>query len=247
MADAVDLVDCPCSSCGARYRVAPRETARQAMCKRCGGTVSVPAAAAVADDLPVPSTKQRTQEAVDRSGNSKVNRDALRVVLSGFQGDFSRPRMTIAHRLTALFVAGVMILLPLVYVAFIAVIGWLTWWHASHDYVWLSVRGGRTKIMAAVAYGGLIVLGCLWVLSLIKPVFLRPGGQATEGGLERDAEPLLFQFAEKVADAVGSPRPEQIRLALDAKGRGAAQAAPIPFYSHRNGTSRRQLLTVEGA
>ena len=34
------------------------------------------------------------------------------------------------------------------------------------------------------------------------------------------------------------------RLALDARGREAAQAAPIPFYSHRNGTSRRQLLSV---
>ena len=32
------------------------------------------------------------------------------------------------------------------------------------------------------------------------------------------------------------------RLALDRSGRDAAMAAPIPFYSHRNGTSRRQLL-----
>ena len=37
------------------------------------------------------------------------------------------------------------------------------------------------------------------------------------------------------------------RLALDAKGRAAAEGAQIPFYSHRNGTSRRQLLSVAGA
>ena len=34
------------------------------------------------------------------------------------------------------------------------------------------------------------------------------------------------------------------RLALDRTGRPAALAAPIPFYSHRTGTSRRQLLTA---
>ena len=34
------------------------------------------------------------------------------------------------------------------------------------------------------------------------------------------------------------------RLALDRMGREAALAAPIPFYSHRNGTSRRQLLSA---
>ena len=33
------------------------------------------------------------------------------------------------------------------------------------------------------------------------------------------------------------------RLALDAQGQTAG--APIPFYSHRNGTSRRQLLSPE--
>ncbi|MFO1094683.1 MAG: M48 family metalloprotease [Planctomycetaceae bacterium] len=216
MADAVDLVDCPCSSCGARYRVAPRETARQATCKRCGGVVSVPAADAVSENRPGARAKQRPKQVADRAPASTADKGALRAVLSGFAGDFSRPRVTITHRLTALIVASVMILLPLIYVAFIAVIGWLTWWHASHDYVWLSVPGGRIKILAAIAYFGLIVLGCLWVLSLIKPLFLRPADQATEGGLAREAEPLLFQFAEKVADVVGSPRPEQIRLALEA-------------------------------
>jgi hypothetical protein len=43
MAEAVDLVECRCADCGARYRVAPRANARQAACRKCGGVVSVPA------------------------------------------------------------------------------------------------------------------------------------------------------------------------------------------------------------
>ena len=45
--------------------------------------------------------------------------------------------------------------------------------------------------------------GRLWVLSLIKPLFLRPGGSAIQGGLSRDTEPLLHMFADKVAEVVG--------------------------------------------
>lgn len=216
MAEAVDFVECRCAECGARYRVAPRASARQAECRQCGGVVAVPATDRSTATPSAPSKQRRKPPLSDPPAKHAVDPRTFRTLLEGFSGDFTRPRVTIGHRLMALAVVSVMIMLPVIYVCFIALIAWLTVWHAMHDHVWMTVPGIRLKIAALVAYIGLIVLGALWVLSLVKPFFLRPGKGSIQGGLSREAEPLLHMFADKVAEVVGSPKPDQIQLALDA-------------------------------
>jgi len=227
MAEAVDHVECQCAECGARYRVARRAAARQAECRKCGGVVAVPAVDRAGALPEAPARQRRKPPVADGTAKYAVDPRTFRTILEGFDGDFARPRVTIGHRLMALVVVSVMILLPMIYVGFIALIGWLTVWHALHDHVWMTVPSVRLKIAALVAYVGLIVLGALWVLSLIKPLFLRPGGGAMKGGLSRDAEPLLHTFADKVAEVVGSPKPDQIQLSIDANASATFDTGPL--------------------
>jgi Zn-dependent protease with chaperone function len=146
----------------------------------------------------------------------KASLDAkeLERLFSGM-AEFPKPRVTLAHRAAVLLVAGTMLVLPLLYFAFTAGVVWLTWWHTTHNYVWMSVPGGRTKLFAFVGYAGLAVGGVLWVLSLIRPLFTRFRGESAEEGLSREDEPVLFAFADRLAENVGSPRPEIIHLDLD--------------------------------
>jgi len=128
---------------------------------------------------------------------------------------FPKQRITIAHRLTALVVAGLMLLLPIIYLAFVAGVGWLTWWHLRYDWVWMKVAFGYARIIAAAMYIGLGLGGILWTISLVRPLFMSLGGAFDGDGLSRADEPLLFAFAERLADKVGCPRPQIIRLSLE--------------------------------
>jgi Zn-dependent protease with chaperone function len=69
--------------------------------------------------------------------------------------------------------------------------------------------------MVAALYVGLSIGGALWTLSLIRPLFsgLRAPDEGT--GLSRLDEPALFAFVDRLADKVGCPRPDIIRLNLD--------------------------------
>ena len=137
-------------------------------------------------------------------------------VLNAFDGDFPRPRLSFGLRLTSLLVVGVMLLLPLIYVGFTAGIGWLTYWHAVNNYTWMAVPGGRAKVLVGFFYVLLIVMGGVWFFSLLGNLFVRIGGSDTTEGFERNDEPLLYEFADKLADVIGAPRPDAVRLCLNA-------------------------------
>ena len=239
MPDAAGLIECHCSECGTRYRITARASGRQAQCRRCGGAIDVPTMgkASIAQQASVKNKRRPVPDRIAAPGG--IDPAAIRTLLSGFSGDFSRPRVTIGHRLTALIVFSVMIFLPLIYVGFIGLIGWMTYWHATHDHVWMNIPGGRTKILAGLAYLGLLGLGVLWVLSLIKPLFLGAPEGAIEGGLSPESEPLLFKFAEKVAEVVGSPQPEVIQLTLDAN-------ASASYESRMLGLGRKTFTLTLG-
>jgi Zn-dependent protease with chaperone function len=211
--------------------VRPQAAGKQATCRQCGGTIAIGSAGAAGrpPEGPRPAARTRPRSASDEKKAAPARRAAdgpkshsaraagqrFAEILEGFSGEFPRPRVTIAHRIVALFVVAVMLVLPVIYLAFVAGIGWLTYWHATHDYVWMNVPGSRAKVVTMVAYVALIALGVLWVLSLIKPLFLRAGGGEAGGGVSISQEPLLYAFADRLADVVGSPRPEVIRLGLD--------------------------------
>jgi Zn-dependent protease with chaperone function len=127
---------------------------------------------------------------------------------------FPQQSITLAHRLAALAVAALMLLLPTLYLAFIAGVAWLTWWHTRYDREWINATTGYASIAAAL-YGGLSLGGTLWTLSLIRPLFLFRSDADLGPGLSRGDEPVLFAFADRLADKVGCPRPEIIRLSLE--------------------------------
>lgn len=200
--------DCP--DCGTIYKLAPQAAGKRATCKKCGTKFAVPANA---PKMAEPQLQKLPGRQLLSSVTKKENPKTVLKILDQSE-DFPKPRVTIGHTFTALFVAGVMLVLPLLYVAFGVGVGWLTWWHATHNYVWMNIPSGRAKALMLVLYGGLIAAGVIMVLSLFKPLFFR-FARTKEWSLLREDEPLLFEFAEELADKVGAPRPDKIRLSLD--------------------------------
>ncbi len=182
----------------------PDAAGRQGTCKRCKTRFAIEAPAA---DVPTsPATAGLSPRALR-------TRDLLRLLNDSLV--FPKQRVTLGHRLVALVVAGVMLLLPLLYLAFVGTIGGLTWWHARYDWIWVTPAVGHIAIVACVLYAGLAIGGALWTLSLIRPLFSGFGARDEGPGLSRLDEPALFAFVERLADKVGCPRPDIIRLSLD--------------------------------
>jgi hypothetical protein len=128
---------------------------------------------------------------------------------------FPKQSVRAAHRLVAALVAVAMLILPLLYIGFIAGVAGLTWWHIRYDWIWMKVSFGYASIMAATLYIGLGLGGILWSLSLMRPLFMSFRSGEKMPGLSRAEEPVLYAFAERLADRVGCPRPQIIRLNLD--------------------------------
>jgi Zn-dependent protease with chaperone function len=200
-------IDVTCPGCRRSYRMPSRASGKSGTCKKCGTRFLIPEATSFAQTPP---------PAPNQSGLSKQAAQTQQLLqLLGDSIVFRRQRITIAHRLTALVVAGLMLLLPIVYVAFAVGVGWLTWWHATNDWFWMKETYGFATAIAAALYVGLILGGVLWTLSLVRPLFSSLSKPVAASRISRRDEPALFAFAERLADKVGCPRPDIICLDLD--------------------------------
>src|SRR5439155_23611686 len=98
--------------------------------------------------------------------------------MSGLRGGrIEAVRVGAGYRLGLLAAAGAMLLLPLIYVGFIALVAWGVFWYATHATVMfesLSTRGsGRGALVILVIYIAPIIAGGILILFMVKPLFAR--------------------------------------------------------------------------
>jgi Zn-dependent protease with chaperone function len=220
-ADTRIRVTCP--GCERSYHM-PRDAAgKRGTCKKCGTAFSIPLATRVveparqepAQQEPAQKDPAQPQTAQTQSPSKSAVDAAQLLQLLGDSVVFPKQPIRAAHRVVALLVAATMLILPIIYLGFIVGVGWLTWWHIRYDWIWMKVAFGHAALFAGAMYIGLGLGGILWTISLIRPLFMGVGGADQAGGLSRADEPMLYAFAERLADKVGCPRPQIIRLSLD--------------------------------
>lgn len=244
MTDSPSAVVRACSGCGRKLKVPVHLAEKRVKCPGCGKGVAPEHAAQRVEQksLPVDGLVETDVVHLPPRGGRRAaagKSDDIEALVKRFQGDFPRPRVTLQHRLVALIVVLVMLVLPLIYLAMTAAIGWGTYWHLRHDWVWMSIPGGRTKVLAALAYGTVGIAGVLWFLSMLRPLFGLPTPAQKLTGLKREDEPLLFQFVDRLADIVKSPRPEVILLSPEVN-------ASASFQTRFFGLMRQQFTLTLG-
>ncbi|MFM7846806.1 MAG: hypothetical protein ACKPEY_21580, partial [Planctomycetota bacterium] len=126
-------------------------------------------------------------------------------VMSGFRRKFQRPRTSFRYRLGMTAAMMVMLLLPLLYLCFVAGITWLVWWHLSNNWVIFQHVRGRGAILAFLIYLAPAVVGLITVVFMFKPLFARPAKQGRIRSLTAHGEPVLFEFVRRICDEVGRP------------------------------------------
>jgi len=120
----------------------------------------------------------------------------------------TRPKqISLLYKLGLAAVALVMVLLPIIYVGIIVVVAWGVFEHALYPRYQL---GGGT--LALLGYLAPIVVGCVLVFFMIKPLFARRLKDCESHGVLPEEEPELFRLIYAVCDTVQAPRPARVQV-----------------------------------
>ncbi len=128
---------------------------------------------------------------------------------SAFSQELPRTRRSIGYHLGMLVTAAVMVLLPLIYLAMIVGVGFLTYWHATSNTGIFSGAGARAGVFL---YIGPLVVGLSLIALMVKPLFAPRAQEPTWVEVSRSDEPLLWAFVEQLCAMVRAPAPRRIRI-----------------------------------
>jgi Zn-dependent protease with chaperone function len=129
--------------------------------------------------------------------------------LDALQTRIEPVRVPLTYQAALTVVACAMILLPLVYMALVALAGWGVVWYALNGWALLAGVGLKARI---IAYITPLFAGATVVFFLIKPLLFRQHDDDGQVPLDPEDEPLLFEFVRRTALAVGAPVPREIYL-----------------------------------
>lgn len=135
-------------------------------------------------------------------------------IVDAFSGSIPRFRFRFFYGIGLFIVACVMILLPLAYLALIALVGYGVYWHAITNTWMVATDQGsiHIRIYVALAYVAPFVIGPLLFLFMLKPLFARQAHEREPLTLDRSQEPLLYAVLERLCTAIGAPMPRDIEV-----------------------------------
>ena len=232
-------VECP--DCHSSFQVADEHAGKRGRCPHCKTVIIVampdPDAIPVAtliDADPAPPTAPEPESYSMADAPARASQVAARLasksprppapttagptrspaeILAAFGGRIEPVRPTPLYRLWILIVGAVMVLLPIVYLLLIALIGWLTYWHATTNHaIFRVMHGGRSIQVALIIYLAPIVIGGIMVAFMLKPILARPARGPGARKLDPTAQPLVFAFVDGVCTSVGAPTPCRIEV-----------------------------------
>jgi Zn-dependent protease with chaperone function len=134
----------------------------------------------------------------------------LKAVLAAFHGEITPVRTTLTYRIAAVFVTVVMLILPVIYLAMIAGVGYLVYYHAIYHAEMIPKL--RNVWAMLFAYAGPIVAGVILLFFMVKPLFAPRSRYEPLVTVELGQEPLLYSLVTRIARAVGAPEPKRIDL-----------------------------------
>ena len=209
-----------------------------AACSHCGQHIEFPAegiGAAVA----CPYCKHETilEQIFAEDVNLSPNPDAgitAGELKEAMTGVVPRRSISVFYQFGLLLVAIFMVLLPVVYLAFVGSIAYGTYWYAVHARVlFASLSGGvYGLIFRAIIYIGPILGGTVAVFFMFKPILARPRKRVEPVELNPAQNPRLYQFIAHVSDLLQVPIPRRIYLDCELNASAGLRRGLLSLFGH---------------
>ncbi len=174
----------------------------------------------------VPNGSEQTRTTEEKTSGADLGMP----ILQAFQGDLPRVPVSPLYNLGLTLVAFAMLLLPLIYLGLITGVVYLLYYHATENIELLQrLTSGRAAIFVYLAP---MVVGSLLVLFMIKPLFVRRAWYIRPSKIERQDEPLLFAFVEKLCNRVGAPMPSEMHLDINVNASASFRRGLLSIFAN---------------
>ncbi|HUQ70357.1 MAG TPA: M48 family metalloprotease, partial [Planctomycetaceae bacterium] len=239
-----------CPQCAKSFRVPPEWAGKSATCKSCQTKIRIPASAVSTNGSDV-AVKSSTAEVASSNGASTSapapgpiaprtwSREEL---LAALPERVAPAGASAGYMLALAVVAGLLVLLPLLYLGLTLLVAYGVYWHFAHGQ-WLfdSLGAGRVRgkgvILLVIAWAAPGVIGAILVLFMFKPLLNWRRLRGQRPTLSRADEPLLYDYVDRLCVALGAPRP--VRIDYD-----NAVNASAGFASNWSFVSNQLVLTL---
>ena len=123
-------------------------------------------------------------------------------------------KVSALYQLGLLLVAMFMVLLPAIYLSFVVLLGYATYWYGVHAKVLLSsfTGGIHVFIIKVVLYLGPLIGGTISVFFMFKPILARPRRPPEPTEMNPARQARLYQFIAHLCDLLQVPMPQRIYL-----------------------------------
>ena len=193
----MESISVTCKKCSTEYRLKSENAGKSFRCKKCEQIVAIPSK----------DTSRTTKAKKHLTVEQRVEE-----ILARFTGDIEPVRVPFSYQLGVALVSFVMLLLPMVYLAFVVLIGYGVYYHFVNHTGMLDHGTGRGRLVVLLIYVAPGLIGAVSILFMIKPIFARPAKSQRARSLTESGEPILFAFVERICDAVGAPLPKKINV-----------------------------------
>lgn len=152
---------------------------------------------------------------------------------SAFKGSIRPVRKSVFYHGGLLLTTVAMVLLPVVYLAIVAGMGWGVFLYAIHGAsLFKNAHGlGSTKL-AVFAYLGPLAVGVIGLVFMIKPIFAPRGSRPEPITLSPSEEPMLFGFVEVLCRLMGAPVPRRIDVTCDVNAAAGFRRGFLSFLGN---------------
>jgi|SRR5579883_510520 len=219
-----------CGSCDTIFRVKTEYIGKRGRCPRCQNIILISGDAPAEQIIPVETNKPIPEESATSDHAStpeefskedeapKVHRlsvgespDVLmREILQAFHGEIQPVKRTLTFHIGMMILAGLMVLMPLIYLGMIVEIGYLIFYHATVNLD--SITHSHSILALIFLYVAPLIAGVVLLFFMVKPLFASRSRSQKLRTLEFGQEPLLFALVTRIAKAVGAPEPTRINV-----------------------------------
>jgi hypothetical protein len=216
-----------CPNCDHKLNVKDEYAGKRGKCPKCQATVQIPAAAGAAKAAaaarpaaavtktgtalassaetvraPVAAARPATKKPAPPAKPAVLSRDEVRErVAAAFASKFEPPPVSLVRKLAMLFVASIVVTLPLFYIVALGLLAYGLYFAATSDIIPEGLP------LYATLGAGVIVLLCL-----LKPLVVPRRRNVRSYAIDKNEEPLVHEVIERVCESLNAPRPNSVRL-----------------------------------
>ncbi len=180
-------------------------------CRFCGVNIEFPATA-LGCEVQCPSCEGKTilhKRQIEEPAPAKTQWSPEDVAMA-FDGALHPPATSSIYKIGLALASIVMVLLPLVYIAFVGCLAWAVF-HWAVGYYHL-LRWGTAGFFIFMTP---LFIGSVLVLFMIKPLFAKRAPVPQPLALNYEAEPVLLEFIAQICSRVGASFPKRVDLNCD--------------------------------